>query len=72
MTIDGKLVGRKTNYRVYQAGPPDYAAIIGVFVIERAEGHTWFGGATKSEFAEFLVHFPAEEDFSLWGKLSFL
>ena len=22
-----------------------------------------FGGATKSEFAEFLVHFPAEETF---------
>ena len=63
MTIDGKLVGRKTAFirRVRQIRLRS-----SMFLLWNARKATLgFDGATKSEFAEFLVHFPAEEHFSL-------
>ena len=61
MTIDGKFVDRKTAFirRVRQIRLRS-----SVFLLWNARKATLgFGGATKSEFAEFLVHFPTEETF---------
>ena len=40
MWSDDRWQIRREEDRVYQAGPPDYAAIIGVLVMECAEGQT--------------------------------
>ena len=59
MTIDGKFVERKTAFirRVRQI-----MLRSSVFLLWNARKATLgFGGATNSEFAEFLVHFSAYE-----------